>query len=95
MAKRKASSKGPETGQETGKARAEPKPKAEPVKKTEAVYQLKITLRDVRPPIWRRVQVEDCTLVRAPRDHPGGDGLGILPPAIPSRSTGPTTATPT
>ena len=26
------------------------------------VYQLKITLNDVRPPIWRRVQVGDCSL---------------------------------
>jgi hypothetical protein len=26
------------------------------------VYQLKITLADIRPPIWRRVQVRDCTL---------------------------------
>jgi hypothetical protein len=36
--------------------------KAGPVKKTDAVYQLKITLQDIRPPIWRRVQVKDCTL---------------------------------
>ncbi len=43
---------------------AKPKPKAEPVKKSEAVYQLKITLRDSRPPIWRRVQVKDCTLAK-------------------------------
>jgi Plasmid pRiA4b ORF-3-like protein len=28
------------------------------------VYQLKVTLKDVRPPIWRRVQVKDCTLAK-------------------------------
>jgi len=27
-----------------------------------AVYQVKITLDHVRPPVWRRVLVEDCTL---------------------------------
>jgi Plasmid pRiA4b ORF-3-like protein len=26
------------------------------------VYQLKISLRDIKPPLWRRVQVKDCTL---------------------------------
>jgi hypothetical protein len=26
------------------------------------VYQLKITLRDIKPPVWRRVQIKDCTL---------------------------------
>ena len=28
------------------------------------VYQLKITLRDIKPPVWRRVQVKDCSLVK-------------------------------
>jgi hypothetical protein len=26
------------------------------------IYQLKITLAGIRPPIWRRVQVKDCSL---------------------------------
>ena len=29
---------------------------------TGTVYQLKITLRESQPPIWRRIQVKDCTL---------------------------------
>jgi hypothetical protein len=41
--------------------------KASPKKKkgtggTGKVYQLKIALKDIRPPIWRRVIVPDCTL---------------------------------
>jgi hypothetical protein len=30
--------------------------------KSAAVYQLKVTLSDVKPPIWRRIEVKDCTL---------------------------------
>ncbi len=29
---------------------------------SERVYQFKITLLNTRPPIWRRIQVKDCTL---------------------------------
>jgi len=29
---------------------------------SERVYQFKLTLKDSRPPIWRRIQVKDCTL---------------------------------
>jgi hypothetical protein len=28
----------------------------------ERLYQFKITLKDITPPIWRRIQVRDCTL---------------------------------
>jgi hypothetical protein len=31
---------------------------------TDAILQFKITLKDSRPPIWRRIQVQDCTLDR-------------------------------
>ena len=34
----------------------------EPETTTGEVYQLKITLLDTHPPIWRRMQVGDCTL---------------------------------
>ena len=31
-------------------------------KKTDTVFQVKITLRGIDPPIWRRIQTMDCTL---------------------------------
>jgi len=31
-------------------------------KKADTIYQLKITLKGIKPPIWRRVQTKDCTL---------------------------------
>ena len=31
-------------------------------KPVDLLYQLKITLRESQPPIWRRIQVKDCTL---------------------------------
>jgi hypothetical protein len=30
--------------------------------RTDVVYQLKITLKDIKPAIWRRIEVPDCTL---------------------------------
>ena len=38
--------------------------KAAPTKKakTGQLFQFKITLQEPKPPIWRRIQVEDCTL---------------------------------
>jgi Plasmid pRiA4b ORF-3-like protein len=38
------------------------------VKKNRAVYQFKVTLRNIHPPIWRRIQVwEDATLAQLHR----------------------------
>jgi hypothetical protein len=31
-------------------------------KRQATVYQLKITLADIKPPVWRRIEVGDCTL---------------------------------
>lgn len=30
--------------------------------KTDQVNQLKMTLRGIKPSVWRRVQIKDCTL---------------------------------
>jgi hypothetical protein len=32
--------------------------------KAKLVYSLKITLADIKPPVWRRVEVEDCNLLK-------------------------------
>jgi hypothetical protein len=54
-------------------------------KKTPTIFQIKITLRGIDPPVWRRIQTEDCTLEELPgqagrnlsdRNRPGDDVLG-------------------
>jgi Plasmid pRiA4b ORF-3-like protein len=37
-------------------------PKHRLAKMTDTVFQIKMTLRGIDPPIWRRIQTEDCTL---------------------------------
>ena len=37
-------------------------PKSRSPKKTAPVFQIKITLQHIDPPIWRRIQTKDCTL---------------------------------
>ncbi|HYV37512.1 MAG TPA: plasmid pRiA4b ORF-3 family protein [Gemmataceae bacterium] len=32
--------------------------------KSKAIYQLKVTLADIKPPIWRRIEVADCSLAK-------------------------------
>ena len=50
------------------------------------LYQLKITLRDVQPLIWRCIQVRDCTLAESPRAPPQCHGLdGGFPRRLPHR----------
>ena len=38
------------------------RPGRKPAEKTDRIYQFKVTLKDIKPPVWRRVQVPDCTL---------------------------------
>ena len=38
------------------------KEKRQAVNKPGAIYQFKVTLKESHPPIWRRIQVPDCTL---------------------------------
>jgi hypothetical protein len=39
-----------------------PRAKKTTPKKTQQVYRFKITLLDIKPPIWRRIEVSDATL---------------------------------
>jgi hypothetical protein len=45
-----------------GKGAGKSKTKATSHTATSTVMQFKITLKGIQPPIWRRIQVEDCTL---------------------------------
>jgi hypothetical protein len=47
---------------EEGEAAAEEDREAWPAPATDRSYQLKITLRDIEPPVWRRIRVPDGTL---------------------------------
>jgi Plasmid pRiA4b ORF-3-like protein len=42
---------------------AKPSKRSKVVQATGTIYQLKIALKDIRPPIWRRILVPDCSLV--------------------------------
>lgn len=59
MARKRSSGGEPANTSRVGSAKAK-KPRSTNV--TTTVFQFKITLRDCQPPIWRRIQVEDCTL---------------------------------
>jgi hypothetical protein len=59
MSKKQASAAKDDRSGAVSKAR--PKAAKAPAKSA-TVYQLKITLNDIRPPVWRRVQTKDCTL---------------------------------
>ena len=50
-------------GEETSKTRkTAPKTRKTAPKKDNLLYQFKITLLDIKLPIWRRIQIPDCTL---------------------------------
>ena len=55
--------------------------KARKKKPTRLLYQLKVTLIDSKPAIWRRIQVKDCTLDKLHEYIQTVDGLDEFAPA--------------
>ena len=47
---------------------------------TPVVYQMKVTLKGIKPPIWRCIQVARTTPLAQLHRYPTGDGLGGLSP---------------
>ena len=45
-------------------AKSKPKSSIVPIPAAERIYQFKITLRGIKPNIWRRIQVKECTVDR-------------------------------
>lgn len=60
MARKKTVSGGKSS--KTTKAKSGKAPSSAPESTGVTIYQFKITLLGSQPPIWRRIQVEDCTL---------------------------------
>ena len=52
----------------------------------ETIYQLKVTLQHVRPPVWRRFQVRGRTTLAGQNACPPEDigGIGASPPSSPT-----------
>ena len=60
----------------------------------ERLYQFKITLKDIQPPIWRRIQVKDCSLDKLHEHIQMAMGWTSSHTSTSSRSAGSFTATP-
>ena len=47
----------------------------------ERLYQFKITLKNIKPAIWRRFQTQGLHARQAPRTYPDVDGMDQFAPA--------------